>query len=76
MLHEIWHLKDLISKPQTKDYVYEAQNCWNLAKDKGTWWATENADSYTMDALAIYVQQHFSRYALYRLKERYSTTEH
>lgn len=61
LFHEIWHMEDLVSSPQTKDHAYQAQPVWDLAKDKGTWWATENADSYHLDAIAIYVQQFYKR---------------
>ena len=61
LFHEIWHMYKLVSVPRTLDYAYQAQNVWNLAKDKGTWWSTENADSYHMDAVAIHVQQTFKR---------------
>ncbi|PVH92050.1 hypothetical protein DM02DRAFT_701765 [Periconia macrospinosa] len=60
LFHEIWHMKDLVSVPRTVDYAYQAEPVWNLAEDKGTWWSTENADSYHLDAVAIHVQQKFS----------------
>lgn len=59
LFHEIWHLKNLVSIPQTADHAYWAQPVWDLAKNRGTWWATENADSYHLDAMAIYVQQSY-----------------
>lgn len=58
--HEMWHL-DMVSNPRTDDYAYQPDECWNMSRDRGTWWASENADSYHMDALAIYVQQYYSR---------------
>ncbi|KAI9764588.1 MAG: hypothetical protein M1840_008317 [Geoglossum simile] len=59
MFHETWHFKDLVSSPRTSDYAYQAQPTWDLAKNKGTNWAYVNADSYALDAVAIYVQQHY-----------------
>ncbi|KAI0516856.1 hypothetical protein F5B22DRAFT_183430 [Xylaria bambusicola] len=58
MLHEIYHYT-VVTNPRTDDYAYQAQQCWDLAKNQGTWYAFENADSYALDAVAIYVQQHF-----------------
>lgn len=59
LFHEVWHFKDLVSRPRTGDYAYQAQNVWNLAKEKGTGYAYVNADSYATDAVAIYVQQYY-----------------
>ncbi|TVY87169.1 hypothetical protein LAWI1_G007467, partial [Lachnellula willkommii] len=61
MFHEVWHYKDLVSSPRTNDYAYQAQSVWDLAKDKGrgTSWSYVNADSYALDGVAIYVQQHY-----------------
>jgi hypothetical protein len=59
MFHETWHYKNLVSSPRTSDYAYQAQPVWDLAKDKGTNWAYVNADSYALDAVAIYVQQYY-----------------
>lgn len=60
MYHELWHL-DMVSKPKTGDYAYQPEVCWNMSRDRGTWWASENADSYHMDAVAIYVQQYYKK---------------
>lgn len=59
MFHEIWHYKTLVSSPRTGDYAYKAQGTWDLAKNKGTSWSYVNADSYALDAVAIYVQQYY-----------------
>lgn len=59
-------MEGLVSLPRTDDYAYRAQGANDLAKDKGTWWATENADSYHLDAMAIYVQQQYRRSVLNR----------
>jgi len=59
MFHEIWHYT-MVSQPRTEDYAYRAQDTWDLAKNRGTDYAYVNADSYALDAVAIYVQQHFS----------------
>lgn len=59
MFHETWHYKYLVSDPRAKDYAYQAQKTWKLAKDKGTNWAYVNAYSYALDGLAIYVQQYY-----------------
>jgi hypothetical protein len=59
MFHETRHYKNLVSSPRTDDYAYQAQPVWDLAKYKGTNWAYVNADSYALDAVAIYVQQHY-----------------
>ena len=59
MFHETWHYKTLVSSPRTDDYAYQAQGVWDLAKNKGTSYAYVNADSYALDAVAIYVQQHY-----------------
>lgn len=59
MLHEIYHYKHLASNPRTKDFAYYSQACWDLAKNQGTSTAFVNADSYALDALAIYVQQYY-----------------
>jgi len=59
MYHELWHYKDLVTKPRAGDYGYKPQGTWELARDKGTNYAYVNADSYAYDAVAIYVQQHF-----------------
>jgi hypothetical protein len=48
-----------VSSPRTDDYASQAQKVWNLAKDKGTSWSYVNADSYALDGVAIYVQQHY-----------------
>ncbi|KAH7383540.1 hypothetical protein BKA64DRAFT_160898 [Cadophora sp. MPI-SDFR-AT-0126] len=60
MLHEVYHYT-VVSNPRTGDYAYRADASWNISRDGGTWWAFENADSYALDAVAIYVQQHFSQ---------------
>jgi len=39
--------------------MYQAQPVWDLAKNKGTSWMYVNADSYTLDAVAIYFQQYY-----------------
>jgi hypothetical protein len=59
MFHEIWHYGRLVSSPRTTDYRYQAQASWELARDDGTAYAYVNADSYALDAVAIYVQQHY-----------------
>ena len=61
MFHETWHYQYLVSDPRAKDYAYQAQAVWDLAKNpkKGTNWAYVNADSYALDGVAIYVQQHY-----------------
>lgn len=46
--------------PRTGDYAYKAEGCWNLSRDSSTYYAGFNADSYAMDATAIYVQQYYS----------------
>lgn len=46
MFQKTWHYKTLVSSPA----------CLELAKNKGTSWAFENADSYAPDAVAIYIQ--------------------
>ncbi|KAI4114600.1 MAG: hypothetical protein LQ338_007981 [Usnochroma carphineum] len=59
MFHETWHYKNRVSSPRTGDYAYRAQKAWELARDSGTNYAYVNADSYTLDAVAIYVQQYY-----------------
>lgn len=59
MFHETWHYRTLVSSPRTSDYAYQAQPVWDLAKNKGTSWTYVNADSYTLDAVAIYFQQYY-----------------
>lgn len=58
MLHEVYHYT-VVSNPRTGDYAYKAKNTWDLAKNSGTWYAFVNADSYALDAVAIYIQKHF-----------------
>lgn len=48
------------SGPRTGDYAYKAEGCWKLSRDSSTYYAGFNADSYAMDATAIYVQQYYS----------------
>lgn len=47
--------------PMTDDYCYRATGCWDLAKDKNTEYTLYTADSFALDAIAIYVQQTLSR---------------
>ena len=63
MLHEIYHYHVLVTSPRAKDYAYQAQSVWDQAKDpkRGTNYAYVNADSYALDAVAIYVQQYYKR---------------
>jgi hypothetical protein len=64
MLHEIWKYDDLVSNPRMKDVEYiqegRSEQMWSLARKDGTKLAYVTADSYIMDALAIYVQQRFN----------------
>ncbi|EPE28892.1 Metalloproteases (zincins), catalytic [Glarea lozoyensis ATCC 20868] len=59
MLHEIYHYRDMIVYPSTTDYAYGALKCHELATKAGggTELAYRNAESYAIDALAIYLQQ-------------------
>ncbi|EPE30643.1 Metalloproteases (zincins), catalytic [Glarea lozoyensis ATCC 20868] len=59
MLHEVYHYKHLVAYPSTKDDAYHAQKCYDLAHDQGTPGVYRNADSYALDALAIYLQRHW-----------------
>ncbi|EPE35762.1 Metalloproteases (zincins), catalytic [Glarea lozoyensis ATCC 20868] len=60
MFHEIWHY-GFVSYPRAGDYAYLAEEVWALSHvDKGTLWAYINADSYALDAVAIYVHQHYN----------------
>jgi hypothetical protein len=59
LFHETWHWSPLVSKPQAVDHAYAPQDSWNLAKKEGSDKAYVNADSYTLDAVAILVHQHF-----------------
>ncbi|KUJ22302.1 uncharacterized protein LY89DRAFT_293192 [Mollisia scopiformis] len=59
MFHEIWHYT-MVSQPRTDDYAYRAEEVWDLALKQGTDYSYVNADSYALDAIAIYVQQYFS----------------
>jgi hypothetical protein len=58
LLHETWHY-DIVSKPPTLDYATGVYDTYNLARINGTRLASTNADSYTYDGLAIYLQQTF-----------------
>ncbi|EPE26472.1 Metalloproteases (zincins), catalytic [Glarea lozoyensis ATCC 20868] len=58
MLHEIYHWKAVASKPII-DYAYGVEDSIKLAREKGTELAFANSDSYTLDALNIYIQQAF-----------------
>jgi hypothetical protein len=60
MFHEVYHYKDLVSRPRTDDFAYHATETYNLAKQEGTRVAYVNAESYAFDALAIYLQQRFN----------------
>jgi hypothetical protein len=60
MLHEIYHYGTLVTRPRTDDYAYQANRTWNLARIQGTSQAYINADSYALDAVAIYVQKHYN----------------
>lgn len=55
IFRDIWPDKPRSSRV----FVYEAQDTWDVAKAKGTQWAHRNADSYVLNAVAIYVQQHY-----------------
>ena len=59
--HETYHYGGSVSDPRTGDYCYKAEACWEMAADtsKSTGWAMVNADSYTLEATAIYMQQYF-----------------
>ncbi|EPE25506.1 Metalloproteases (zincins), catalytic [Glarea lozoyensis ATCC 20868] len=59
MYHETFHYDNLVGYPSIKDTVFYADQCYQLAKVIGTEKAYVNADSYTVDALAIYIQQKF-----------------
>lgn len=59
MFRETWHYKNLVSSPRTGDYAYQARSVWDMAKKRGTSWSYVNADSYALDAVAIYVQQYY-----------------
>ncbi|EPE24122.1 Metalloproteases (zincins), catalytic [Glarea lozoyensis ATCC 20868] len=56
MLHEMWHW-GVVSDPPTLDYKYGIEEAYELARTDGTKVAYVNADSYTYDGLAIYIQQ-------------------
>jgi hypothetical protein len=59
MFRETFHFEILVGSPAIKDFAYHAGETYQLAKKSGTKKAYINADSYAMDALAIYVQQKF-----------------
>ena len=59
MYHESWHYGG-VSRPRTLDYCYGLQDCWNMAREKGTGWAYVNAESYALDAVASYVKLKFN----------------
>jgi hypothetical protein len=58
MLHEIYHWR-VVGSPPIVDYAYGAENSINLAREKGTEFAYGNSDSYTLDALHLYMMQAF-----------------
>ncbi|EPE30776.1 Metalloproteases (zincins), catalytic [Glarea lozoyensis ATCC 20868] len=58
LLHETWHYR-IVSQPRTADYATGVETTYNLARREGTRVAFTNADSYTYDGLAIYLQQTF-----------------
>ncbi|EPE31553.1 Metalloproteases (zincins), catalytic [Glarea lozoyensis ATCC 20868] len=58
MLHEIYHIK-LATQPQTIDYAIEYHEALDLARTYGMEFTHVNSDSYTHDAVAIYLQQTF-----------------
>jgi len=60
-LHESYHYGGSVSQPRTADYCYGAAGCWEMAADvgKSTGWTYQTADSYTLEATAIYAQQYF-----------------
>lgn len=60
MYHEMFHTT-MVTELLAVDRAYRAEDCWKLAKIDGTEDATTNADSYQLDAMAIYVQQTYKR---------------
>lgn len=59
MLHEMFHMGNIVSQPRTNDLAYGAEDVWNLAKTGGAAKAYNNADSFTFAALAVFAQQQF-----------------
>ncbi|EPE24111.1 hypothetical protein GLAREA_07961 [Glarea lozoyensis ATCC 20868] len=62
MLHEVWKYADLVSYPAIKEdqqYIQEGrtEKIWSLARNENTEVAFVTADSYVMDALAIFIHQ-------------------
>lgn len=63
--HETYHWGDTVSVPKTnspaKDHpeVYPPQDVYDLARNKNTDEASLNAESYTLAATAMYIQQVF-----------------
>lgn len=59
LFHETRHWLSLVAKPKTNDEAYGTEESWDLVKDQGSKKAYVNPDSYTLDAVAILVHQHF-----------------
>ncbi|EPE33152.1 Metalloproteases (zincins), catalytic [Glarea lozoyensis ATCC 20868] len=60
VLHEAYHYQNLVCDPPIDDHAWGAIDCYNLAHTYGTKKAYLNADSYALDALAVYLQQTFN----------------
>lgn len=63
MLHETMHMKRTISDPRIEDYSYSAKECQRWAnsklKDQGTKLVMENAESWKLTTMGIFVQKYF-----------------
>ncbi|KAL9127037.1 MAG: hypothetical protein Q9175_007814 [Cornicularia normoerica] len=59
MFWATWLYETLVSNPRAGAYTYNVESAWNYTKKWGTSGAYVNADSYALDALAIYVQQYY-----------------
>lgn len=66
MYHELFH-KSMVGKPHIGDKYYGAFNCYYFTYAQGTEMASTNADSYQLDAIAIHVQQKYTRWFHYSL---------
>lgn len=55
----LYKFKYFVASPTASEYAESPIDVWNLAKNKGTYWAYVNSNSYALDALAIAVQQFY-----------------
>ena len=61
IFHQLCYFQNLITNPQADDdnNAYGAEEAWNLTRKYQTEHAMKNADSYALDAMAIFLQRSY-----------------